>query len=211
MSHSPGLRLSLAFCLLVALLPPVPAAAAAPPPLAAQPLAETGVKGLVWHDTDADGARGGGEAGLPYVKLCLYEESSDPPNGYDPDDKTAACAYSDGAAGSEGTYAITGVVPATYFLAVATATVLSIYELTTKETVFGPLEIREGELLTDFNVGYRTHLAADVDEDCAVNVVDIEIVSTAFGSTSSPYDLNRDGVVDALDLELAARYWGAHV
>ncbi len=81
MSPTPYLRLPLVFCLLVALLPPVPAVAAAPPPFAVQPLAETGVKGLVWHDTDADGAQGGGEGGLPYVKLCLYEEL-DPPNGH---------------------------------------------------------------------------------------------------------------------------------
>ncbi len=204
MSGLRSLRLVLVFTLLLALVPPVSARSTIPIP-DAKPLAANGVSGLVWHDTDADRLQGGSEPGLPHVKLCLYQELA-PPNGHvDPGESPIACAFS---SGIDGTFTITDVTPADYVLAVETATVLSLYELTTASTEFGTLSI-EAEMLTGFDVGYRTNLPADVDNDCTVDVVDIEIVSTAFGSTSSPYDLNGDDIVDELDLEIAARFWGS--
>ena len=52
----------------------------------------------------------------------------------------------------------------------------------------------------------------DVDNTCAVDVVDVQTVARFFGQTAPPaplaYDFDQDGAVDLDDVMLVAGQWG---
>ena len=67
----------------------------------------------------------------------------------------------------------------------------------------------------NWDIYYRTSLAGDVNEDNSVNVVDLSIVSLAFGCMigepdyNPVADINKDGWVNMSDLVIVAYYLGA--
>ena len=46
--------------------------------------------------------------------------------------------------------------------------------------------------------------AADLNNDGVVNILDLVLVASQFGTTGTPADLNADGVVNIQDLEVIA-------
>ena len=58
--------------------------------------------------------------------------------------------------------------------------------------------------------GYRTPAAAaDLNNDGVVNILDLVLVASHFGTTDTTADLNADGTVDIADLVLVANAWGS--
>lgn len=68
--------------------------------------------------------------------------------------------------------------------------------------------------LTPFTGLSSAHNAADVDCDGAVDVVDITLLTSAWGTVYGGagyllgYDLNQDGAIDIFDVQTAAGWWG---
>jgi hypothetical protein len=68
--------------------------------------------------------------------------------------------------------------------------------------------------ITDGEVVVATGLDGDLDADCDVDIVDIMLVASRWGSTEgSPnydprYDLDRDGDIDIVDIMTVAQHWG---
>jgi len=66
----------------------------------------------------------------------------------------------------------------------------------------------------DSFVKITTALPGDLNDDCFVDILDLIIVSRAFGSTSSSpnwnsvADLNQDGKIDVLDLRIVGENFG---
>ena len=83
----------------------------------------------------------------------------------------------------------------------------------------------DGTLLNTYGVGPGASLvavaqaqsigvvAANVNHDGVVNILDLVIVATNFGQTGRNLqgDVNRDGIIDVLDLVRIARYFGQDV
>jgi hypothetical protein len=51
--------------------------------------------------------------------------------------------------------------------------------------------------------------AGDINDDCAVNGIDLAYVLADWGSTSTRSDLNSDGAINGIDLEIILNGWGA--
>jgi hypothetical protein len=68
---------------------------------------------------------------------------------------------------------------------------------------------------SNWEIFCRFSLAGDVNEDGQVNVLDLTLVSLAYGSLEGEpaydpnADLNGDGIVDMRDLRIVAYYLGA--
>jgi hypothetical protein len=66
----------------------------------------------------------------------------------------------------------------------------------------------------DWEIFHKASLAGDVNEDGQVNVVDLTLVSLAYGSLEGEpsynpsADINKDGIVDMRDLRIVAYYLG---
>ena len=59
--------------------------------------------------------------------------------------------------------------------------------------------------------GYHRHPApaADLNNDGVVNILDLVLVASQFGTTDATADLNADGAVDIADLVFVANAWGS--
>ena len=59
--------------------------------------------------------------------------------------------------------------------------------------------------------GYHRHPApaADLNNDGVVNILDLVLVASQFGTTDTTADLNADGAVDIADLVFVANAWGS--
>jgi hypothetical protein len=68
--------------------------------------------------------------------------------------------------------------------------------------------------VTDGQVMVATGLPGDMDADCDVDIVDIMLVASRWGSTSGSanydarYDLDSDGDIDIVDIMSVAAHWG---
>jgi hypothetical protein len=51
--------------------------------------------------------------------------------------------------------------------------------------------------------------AGDINEDCAVNGIDLAYVLADWGTISSRSDLNGDGTISGIDLGIILNGWGA--
>ena len=57
--------------------------------------------------------------------------------------------------------------------------------------------------------GYRRSVSADLNADGVVNILDLVLVASKFGTTDTTADLNADGTVDIGDLLFVANAWGS--
>ena len=83
----------------------------------------------------------------------------------------------------------------------------------------------DGTLLSTYNVGPGANLvavaqvqsigvvAANVNHDGVINILDLVLVASNFGQTGRNLqgDVNRDGIIDVLDLVRIAKYFGQNV
>jgi hypothetical protein len=53
----------------------------------------------------------------------------------------------------------------------------------------------------------ETPCAYDVDGDGAVDIVDVQLVASAFGTNTPAYDFDNSGTVDVFDIQLVADRW----
>jgi hypothetical protein len=50
---------------------------------------------------------------------------------------------------------------------------------------------------------------SDLNSDGVVDVIDLSILVSRWGSSDATADINGDGIVDALDLSVLVSNWGA--
>jgi hypothetical protein len=72
------------------------------------------------------------------------------------------------------------------------------------------IEARAGLVPTEEQVD-AFRLLGDVDLDGIIDIVDLKLIASAFGSSDARYDLNGDGIVDMRDIVTAAHNYGKSI
>jgi len=102
--------------------------------------------------------------------------------------------------GPDGTFSITNVSAGTYTVSASIASYLRAEK--------SGVAVTNGSTVTLPDV---TLLAGDVDNNCAINIIDLAILGSAFGSsppTDPRVDFNQDNRVNVLDLSLLSGNFG---